>query len=75
MLTKCDSPVGYKVYLKWVTKCDRLWITKYEKKWTGKCVRNYKVCQGGLQSVTGITKCDEITKCDRDYKVWWYGCL
>ena len=33
------------------------------KKWTTKCVRDYKVCQGGSQSVTGITKCDEITKC------------
>ena len=33
---------------KWVTKCDRLWITK--------CARDYKVCQGGLRSVAGITK-------------------
>ena len=32
-------------------------------KWIRKCVRDYKVCQGGLQSVTGITKCDGIAKC------------
>ena len=32
-------------------------------KWITKCVRDYKVCQGGLQSVTGITKCDGIIKC------------
>ena len=30
--------------------------------WITKCVRDYKVCQGRLQSVTGITKCDAITK-------------
>ena len=51
-----------------------LWITKCEKsglqsamgcglqsvtKWITNCVRDYKVCQGGLQSVTGITKCGD----------------
>ena len=30
--------------------------------WITKCVRDYKVCQGGLQSASGITKCDGITK-------------
>ena len=61
-VTKCDSFVDYKMWEEWVTKCDRLWITKCSKKVT-KCVRDYKVCQGGLQGVTGITKCDGITKC------------
>ena len=26
-------------------------------KWITKCVRDYKVWQGGLQSASGITKC------------------
>ena len=53
----------------WITKCGNsrlqsvlgvglqsvaIWITK--------CVRDYKVWQGGLQSVSGITKCGGITK-------------
>ena len=31
-------------------------------KWITKCVRDYKVWQGGLQSASGITKCSGITK-------------
>ena len=61
-VTKCDSMTDYKIWEEWVTKWDRLWITKCNKKVT-KCVRDYKACQGGLQSVTGVTKCDGITKC------------
>ena len=41
--------MGYKV--QW------LWITKRNKMDYKECVMDYKVCQGGLQSVTGITKC------------------
>ena len=59
-----------------------LWITKCEKnglqsaigcglqsvaKWITKCVRGYKVCQGGLQSVGGTAKCGGITKCGGTY--------
>ena len=32
--------------------------------WITKCVRDYKVWQGGLQNALGITKCDKV-----DYKV------
>ena len=31
-------------------------------KWITKCVRDYKVWQGGLQSASGITKYGGITK-------------
>ena len=32
-------------------------------KWITKCVRDCKVWQGGLQCVSGITKCGGITEC------------
>ena len=32
------------------------------EKWITKCVRGYKVWQGGLESASGITKCGGITK-------------
>ena len=55
-VTKYDSSVEYKVWQEWVTKCHRLKITKCDK-------MDYKVCQGGLKSVAGITKRNGITKC------------
>ena len=45
-ITKCVRLVGYKVWQQWITKC----------------VRDYKVWQGGLQNASGITKCGGITK-------------
>ena len=38
-------------------------VTKCITKW----VKDYKLCHGGLQSVTGVTKCDGITKCGGIY--------
>ena len=74
---KCGSSVYYKVLEEWVTKWDRLWITKCDKidykvcqglqcmsRWITKSVRDYKVCQCGLQSASGITKYVKV-----DYKV------
>ena len=42
------ATVDYKVWQQWITKC----------------VRYYKVCQNGLKSALGITKCGRV-----DYKV------
>ena len=53
----------------WITKCEKSGLhnaidcgLQRVTKLITKCVRDCKVCQGGLQNVTGITKCDGVTK-------------
>ena len=53
----------------WVIKCDNSGLQgvlgvglQSVAKWITKCVRDYKVWQGGLQSALGFTKCGGITK-------------
>ena len=53
----------------WIIKCEKSGLQnaidcglQRVTKPIRKCVRDCKVCQGGLQSVTGITKCDGVTK-------------
>ena len=55
----------------WVTKCGNSGLLivlgvglQSVAKWITKCVRFYKVWQGGLQSASGITKCGRV-----NYKV------
>ena len=57
---KCESSVDYNALEEWVTKCDRL-LESVTKRIT-KCIRDYKMCQGRLQGVAGITECDGIPK-------------
>ena len=52
----------------WITKCVISGLQsaigcglQSVTEWITKWVRDYKVCQGGLQSVTGITKCGGTT--------------
>ena len=53
----CTTIIYYKVRQGGITKYDSYFITKCDQ-------RYYKVRQVLLQSATGITKCDVITKCD-----------
>ena len=53
----------------WITKCGNSGLQSVlgiriqsVAKWITKCVRDYKVRQGGLQSTLGITKCGGISK-------------
>ena len=53
----------------WITKCGNSGLQsvlsvglQIVAKWITKCVSDYKVWQGGLQSAPGITKCGGITK-------------
>ena len=53
----------------WITKCGNSGLQSVlgvglqsVAKWITKCVWDYKVWQGGLQSASGITKCGGITK-------------
>ena len=53
----------------WITKCGNVGLQcllgvglQSVAKWITNCVRDYKAWQGGLQSASGITKCDRITK-------------
>ena len=55
----------------WITKCGSIGLQSVlddglqsVAKWITKCVRDYKVWQGGLQSALGIIKCGRV-----DYKV------
>ena len=57
---KCESSVDYNALEEWVTKCDRL-LESVTKRIT-KRIRDYKMCQGRLQSVAGNTECDGIPK-------------
>ena len=61
VITKCDSFFYYKVWQPVITKCDSYFITKCDK-----CYYNvWQVLQSAtilLQSVTGITKCDDYYK-------------
>ena len=57
----------------WITKCGNGVLQsvlgiglKNVTKWITKCVRVYKVWQGGLQSASGITKGGGITKWRRE---------
>ena len=60
-ITKCVRLVDYKVSHRW-----QQWIRKCVRRWIAVCGKlDYKVRQG-LQSAAG-----RITKCVRDYKVWW----
>ena len=59
----------YSVLGWWITKCGNSGLQsvlgvglRSVAKWIGKCVKDYKVWQGGLQSASGITKCGGITK-------------
>ena len=70
-ITKCDRVVLQSVTALFITKCDKVVLQsataillQSATSVITKCDRYYKVRQVLLQSATGITKCDVITKCD-----------
>ena len=69
MLTKCSKMGLQSVLGWWITNCGNSGLQsvldielKSVAKWIAKCVRDYKVWQGVLQSASGTTKCDGIIK-------------
>ena len=53
----------------WIAKCGNRGLQSVlgfglqsVAKWIIRCVRDYKVWQGGLQNASGITRCGGITK-------------
>ena len=62
--------MGLQSALGWcITKCSNSGLQsalgaglKSVTKWIKKCIRDYKVWEGGLRRVSGIIKCGEITK-------------
>ena len=68
-VTNCGKMALKSVLGCWTTKCGNSGLQSVlgvglqsVAKWIAKCVRDYKVWQGRLQSASGITKCGGITK-------------